>query len=76
MEAKEAGIQRCSVKGILRNFIKFTRKHLRRSLFFNKVAGFTFFHRTSLVAASEANVLLASRAYFYEAKVKFSNICE
>ena len=27
-------------KGALRNFAKFTRKHLRQSLFFNKVAGF------------------------------------
>ena len=32
--------QRCSVrKGILRNFAKFTGKHLYRSLFFNRVAG-------------------------------------
>ena len=32
--------QRCSTKkGVLRNFTKFTRKHLRQSLFFNKVAG-------------------------------------
>ena len=32
--------QRCSVrKGILRNFAKFTGKHLCHSLFFNKVAG-------------------------------------
>ena len=32
--------QRCSVrKGVLRNFTKFTGKHLRQSLFFNKVAG-------------------------------------
>ena len=32
--------QRCSVrKGILRNFAKFTGKHLCQSLFFNKVAG-------------------------------------
>ena len=31
--------QRCSVrKGVLRNFAKFTGKHLRQSLFFNKVA--------------------------------------
>ena len=30
----------CSVrKGVLRKFAKFTRKHLRQSLFFNKVAG-------------------------------------
>ena len=25
-------------KGVLRNFVKFTVKHLRQSLFFNKVA--------------------------------------
>ena len=32
--------RRCSGrKGILRNFAKFTRKHLCLSLFFNKVAG-------------------------------------
>ena len=32
--------RKCSVKkGFLRNFIKFTRKHLCQSLFFNKVAG-------------------------------------
>ena len=32
--------QRCSVKkGVLRNFTKFTGKHLCQSLFFNKVPG-------------------------------------
>ena len=32
--------QRCSVKqGVLRNFAKFTGKHLRQSLFFNNVSG-------------------------------------
>ena len=32
--------QRCSVKkGVLRNFAKFTGKHLYQSLFFNKIAG-------------------------------------
>ena len=32
--------RRCSVrKGVLRNFTKFTGKHLYQSLFFNKVAG-------------------------------------
>ena len=46
-------------KGVLRNFGKFTGKHLRQSLFFNKVAGTaeisknTFFYRTPLVAAFE-----------------------
>ena len=32
--------RKCSLrKGVLRNFAKFARKHLRQSLFFNKVAG-------------------------------------
>ena len=32
--------RRCSLrKGVLRNLVKFTGKHLRQSLFFNKVAG-------------------------------------
>ena len=29
-------------KSVLRNFAKFTGKHLRQSLFFNKVAGLIF----------------------------------
>ena len=29
----------CNRKGVLRNFAKFIGKHLRQSLFFNKVAG-------------------------------------
>ena len=34
------GHQKCSVtRGVLRNFAKFTGKHLCQSLFFNKVAG-------------------------------------
>ena len=37
---KRSSHQRCSMKkGILRNFAKFTGKHLCQSLFFNKVAG-------------------------------------
>ena len=43
-------------KGVLRNFTKFTGKHLCQSLFFNKVAGQisknTFLHRTPLMASS------------------------
>ena len=35
-----SGHQRCSIiKGVLINFAKFTGKHLRQSLFLNKVAG-------------------------------------
>ena len=37
--SSEADVQRCSVKkGVLRNFTKFTGKHLCQSPFFNKVA--------------------------------------
>ena len=39
---KEAVAQRCSVNGVLKNFVKFTGKHLWQSLFFNKIAGFPF----------------------------------
>ena len=36
--------RRCSVRNdVLRNFAKFTEKHLCQSLFLNKVAGLTFF---------------------------------
>ena len=38
-EVTEAVARRCSVKEVLRNFAKFTGKHLCQSLFFNKVAG-------------------------------------
>ena len=42
--------------GVLRNFVKLTRKHLCQSLFFNKVAGLRLknilSYRTPLVAAS------------------------
>ena len=39
-QAAPSNHQMCSVtKGVLRNFAKFTRKRLCRSLFFNKVAG-------------------------------------
>ena len=40
-------------KGVLRNFEKFTGKHLCQSLFFK-----TFFHRAPLVAASDYRFLL------------------
>ena len=40
----EIVVQRCSVKkGVLKNFAKFTGKHLCESLFFNQVAGLRFF---------------------------------
>ena len=39
LRSTEAVIQRCSVEiGVLKKFPKFTGKHLRQSLFLNKVA--------------------------------------
>ena len=40
-DLSEVVVGRCSVSrtGVLRNFAKFTGKHLRQSLFFNKVTG-------------------------------------
>ena len=39
LKRTEAVVRMCFVKGVLRNFAKFTGKHLCQSLFFNKVAG-------------------------------------
>ena len=51
-------------KGVLRNFTKFTGKHLRQSLFFNKVAGLrpknTFLTEHLRTTASERNYYLFS----------------
>ena len=47
-EFTEAVIRRCSVKkGVLRNFEKFTGKHLCQNLFFNKVAGLPYHIQTN-----------------------------
>ena len=47
-EQHRSSHRRCSViKDVLRNFAKFTAKHLCQSLFFNKVAGVWFTARSS-----------------------------
>ena len=48
-------------KGVLRNFIKFTRKHLCQSLFFDKVAGLR--HATLIIKETLAQVFSSE---FYE----------
>ena len=56
-----------SKKGVLRNFTKFTGKHLCQNLFFNKFAGLRQrCYRTPLLAASEFNNFIQSNA----AKIK------
>ena len=43
----EAVIQKCSVKkAVLKNFAKFTEKHVCQNLFFNKVASLAKFLKT------------------------------
>ena len=64
-------------KIVLKNFAKFTGKHMCQSLFFNKVAGLrtlrgdpgfceisknTFFYRKPPVAASELSFLMSNHA--------------
>ena len=45
----EVVVQRCSVtKGVLRNFVKFTGKHLCQESFLNKVAGFATLSKKTL----------------------------
>ena len=60
----EAVAQRCCVKkDVLRNFTKFTEKHLRQSLFFNKE---TFVTSSFFILVYEANTynLLVQRNNF------------
>ena len=47
-------------KGVLRNFAKFTGKHLCQSLFFNKVAGLNFakFLSTTFLRNTSGRLLL------------------
>ena len=45
-------------KGVLKNFAKFTKKLLRRSTFFNKVADHTFFTEYVQGTASEDYTML------------------
>ena len=50
----EAVARRCSVrKGLIRNFAKFTEKHLRQGLFCNKVAENIFFPEHLRATASD-----------------------
>ena len=53
MQDSEGGccsVQKPSSEGVLKDFAKFTEKHLCQILLFNKVAG--FFKKTPLVATS------------------------
>ena len=64
--------QRCSVrKSVLRNFTKFTGKHMCQTLFFSKVAGTELCH-----CYSKNNLLfsqvIASSLFLHESKCIFS----
>ena len=57
-------VSRCSVKkNVLRNFAKFTGKHMYQRLFFNKVAG--LFLRTPFFIEHLRWLLLDIREFFY-----------
>ena len=63
----EAVVERCSVeKGVLRNFAKFTGKHLRQSLFFNKVCFFiNFIKKETLAQSFSCEICEISKNTFY-----------
>ena len=52
-------------KGVLRNFAKFTGKHLCQSLFFNKVAGGAFFTEHVWATAYVYNSLLERNVVYH-----------
>ena len=65
-EAATGGVP--SKKGVLRNFAKFTRKHLRQSLFFNKVAGpAALFKKETLVQVFACEFCEISKNIFHRA---------
>ena len=56
---------RCSIrKGVLANFVKFTRKHLRQNLFFNKVEGWGLSYKTHPGDCSWSTANFTVRAMF------------
>ena len=74
----EAVAQRCSVrKGVLRNFPKFTGKHLCQSLFFNKAAGlvgsFLFFFQTDDFVIYSVSLKYHAVDYFLRESFSFFN---
>ena len=53
-------------KGVLRNFVKFTTKHLGQSLFFNKVAGLNFIKKETLVHVFSCEFCeISKNGFFY-----------
>ena len=55
-------------KGVLKNFVKFTGKHLCQSLFFNKVAGVTYmlliFMSKKIVHGKQKQPFFAKEMFF------------
>ena len=67
-ETDRSGHRRCSVKkGVLRNFAKFTGKHLCQRLFFNKVAGqvCNFIKKESLAQVFSCEFCKISKNVFF-----------
>ena len=52
-------------KGVLRNFAKFTGKHLRQSLFFNKVAACNFIKKETLAQMFSCGFCEISKNTFF-----------
>ena len=70
--------QRCSVrKDVLRNFPKFTGKHLCQSLFFNKVAGLrpaTLLKKETLAQVFSCEFCENSKNTFFTERLRTSSI--
>ena len=52
-------------KDILRNFAKFTEKHLCQNLFFNKVTGLNFIKKETLAQAFSSEFCEISKNNFF-----------
>ena len=52
-------------KGVLRNFTKFTGKHLRQSLFFNKIVSCNFIKKETLAQVISCEFCEISKSTFF-----------
>ena len=79
---EEAFVQTCSAKGVLRNFVKFTGKHLPQRLFYNKVAGLRPEACNFIIKESLAQVFscefwkISKNTYFYRTPLVAASVRE
>ena len=65
VQAKSSDLRYSKKKGVLQNFVKFTGKHLSRSLFLNKVADSNFIKNETLTQAFSCEFCEIFKSIFF-----------